>query len=77
MTGRTEKEDGVHYHFDMAGMNVRLAVLSGVPEEQAENLSLCTCCTTDGAGAFPFFSHRRQRGYSGTQLSVIAPCKNR
>ena len=71
INGRTTSE-GQKYHFNIGKMCAELARLSGVPEENIDFLDICTCCTCNKKGHL-FFSHRRQKGYSGTSASVIAP----
>lgn len=68
---RRETQGGVKYNFDIGKMCAFLAYLAGVPAENIDFLDICTCCYTDKYG-FPFFSHRRQGGFSGTCASVIA-----
>ena len=67
-----ETENGRKYHFNIGKMCAELAILAGIPRENTDFLDICTCCTTDKGGRV-FFSHRGQKGYSGTFASVIAP----
>ncbi len=63
-------KQGVKYDFNIGKMCARLALLSGVPEENIDFLDICTCCSADKNGRI-FFSHRGQAGHSGTFASVI------
>lgn len=69
---RRDTEQGVKFHFDIGGMCAYLVHLSGVPKENIQCLDVCTCCSCDENGRI-FFSHRGQKGHSGTFASVIAP----
>lgn len=66
-----ETENGRKYNFNIGKACVCLAELAGVPSDNIDFLDVCTCCTFDDAGRV-FFSHRGQKGYSGTFASVIA-----
>ncbi len=67
-----DTEKGRKYDFDIGKMCAALVALSGIPEENIDLLNICTCCSSDEKGKI-FFSHRGQKGYSGTFASVIAP----
>ncbi|MBR4979193.1 MAG: laccase domain-containing protein [Clostridia bacterium] len=58
-------------HTDLAAINGLLLQKSGVPSENMDFGGLCSCCYCENGGEI-FFSHRRQRGFSGTFLSVAA-----
>lgn len=53
---------------DIKGMNESILRESGVPAENIDICTLCTCCNEE-----LFYSHRRQRGVRGSMMSVI--CK--
>lgn len=69
---RRETENGIKYHFNIGKMCAELVNIAGVPRDNIDFLGLCTCCSFDEAGRI-FFSHRGQKGHSGTFASVIAP----
>ncbi len=54
------------YFPDLAALNKKVLVDSGVPEENIDISSLCTYCEAE-----LFYSHRRQNGIRGSMLSVI------
>ncbi len=68
---RHDTEQGVKYYFNIGKMCAELAYLAGLPKENIDFLSVCTCCSADEKGRI-FFSHRGQGGFSGTFASVIA-----
>ena len=51
---------------NLKGMNLDILMSSGVPFENIDVCSYCTCCNED-----LFYSHRRQKGIRGAHLSVI------
>ena len=53
---------------NIKGMNFDILTSCGVPRENIDMCSLCTCCNPD-----LFYSHRRQKGVRGSMLSII--CK--
>lgn len=53
---------------DIKGMNRAILEEVGVPRENIDICELCTCCKEE-----LFYSHRRQNGVRGTQMSLI--CK--
>lgn len=55
----------------LSRINQALLEKLAVPEENIEVSDICTCCTKDDEGNQIFFSHRGQKGYSGTFLSVV------
>lgn len=65
-------ENGLKYDFNIGKMCARLAGLAGLPYDNIDFLDVCTCCSKDEKGRI-FFSHRGQKGHSGTFASVIAP----
>lgn len=67
-----ETEKGRKYDFNIEKMCATLVELASVPKDNIDILGLCTCCSRDENGRI-FFSHRGQKGYSGTFASVIAP----
>lgn len=69
---RRNTENGVKFDFNIGKMCAELVRLSGVSKENIDFLNVCTCCTFDDEGRV-FFSHRGQKGHSGTFASVIAP----
>ena len=71
---KRETTNGVKYNFNIGKMCAVLAHLTGLPCENIDYLDVCTCCTEDEKGKI-FFSHRGQRGFSGTFASVVAPFK--
>ena len=73
---RRETDNGIKYDFNIGKMCAELVRLSGVPKENIDFADMCTCCSFDSEGRI-FFSHRGQKGHSGTFASVIAPFKIR
>ncbi len=65
-------ESGRKFDFDIGRMCAALVELAGIPKENIDLMNICTCCSSDRDGRI-FFSHRGQKGYSGTFASVIAP----
>ena len=63
----TSKENG-KFFADIKGMNFEILRSCGVPQENIDLCSLCTCCNPE-----LFYSHRRQRGIRGSMLNII--CK--
>ena len=59
-------------HLDLVGLLERQLARVGVSPDRVERVGGCTF----HQGAL-FFSHRRDRGVTGRQLSAIAPCKSR
>lgn len=59
------KENGSIYA-DLKGMNFEILTSIGVPFQNIDVCSCCTCCNED-----LFYSHRRQKGMRGTHLNVI------
>ena len=55
------------YYANLKEINRRILVASGVPEENIDVCTECTCCHPE-----LFFSHRYTGGLRGTMLSVIA-----
>ncbi len=69
---KRETENGTKYNFNIGKMCAELVHLGGVPRENIDFTHTCTCCSEDENGRI-FFSHRGQKGHSGTFASVIAP----
>lgn len=57
-------------HLDLAAANRELLVLCGVERDNIDLSGMCTCCHHEN-GEYPFFSHRRSGGFSGTFVSAI------
>lgn len=51
---------------DLTGMNVRILTDAGIPRENIDVCTLCTCCHPE-----MFYSHRYTGGKRGTMCSVI------
>lgn len=73
LKGMAEKTDemfaahGDRINADIALINKTLLTNFGIPEENIDVSSICTCCSGD-----EFFSHRGRHGHSGTFVSVIS-----
>lgn len=52
---------------DLSALDMALLCEAGVPKENREDLSLCTCCDPE-----TFFSHRASGGMRGTMAAMIA-----
>lgn len=61
------KENGTLYA-DLKGMNIEILKSCGVPLENIDVCSYCTCCNGE-----LFYSHRRQKGKRGAMMNLI--CK--
>ncbi len=59
------KKDG-KYFADVAKMNFWQLENAGIPRENIDLCTLCTCCESD-----LFYSHRKSHGVRGTMLSLI------
>jgi YfiH family protein len=57
---------GERGRLDLRAANRVMLVACGVPEDRIETAGPCTSCRSDA-----YFSHRRSRGRTGRQLSVI------
>ena len=55
-----------YLYANLKGMNLDILMSSGVPFENIDVCSYCTCCNED-----LFYSHSRQKGIRGTHLNVI------
>jgi YfiH family protein len=53
-------------HIDLAAVNRRQLLASGIPERHILNADLCTACATD-----QFWSYRRQKSGAGRMLSFV------
>lgn len=60
---------GDRQHLDLAGLCVRVLERAGV---EAERVGGCTATTVDEEGELVYFSHRREHGRTGRQMSAIA-----
>ena len=60
------KENGSFYA-NLKGMNVEILLSAGVPRENIDVSTHCTCCEPE-----LFYSHRGQKGKRGALMSIIA-----
>lgn len=60
------EQRGHKYHVDLKALNRTWLQLAGVPAEQIDTCTLCTCCRED-----LFFSHRRNGEARGAMAAMI------